>query len=128
MGLDKHKDDRRFKDREDREPKDRPQRGFDTYSRDKDGDHDHERERDGRRNGTGRGRNEPSWFKDNTDVPPVPKERNSNGDKFVDRSRGWREKEREDRGDKGDRGGERGERNERGDRRWDRDRDQRQER
>ncbi|TVY16241.1 hypothetical protein LARI1_G005602 [Lachnellula arida] len=128
MGLDKHKDDRRFKDREDREPKDKPQRGFDTYSRDKDGDHDHERERDGRRNGTGRGRNEPSWFKDNTDVPPMPRERNSNGDKFVDRSRGWREKEREDRGDKGDRGGERGERNERGDRRWDRDRDQRQER
>lgn len=123
MGLDKHKDDRRFKDREERDPKDRPQRGFDTYSRDKDGEHDQDRERDGRRNGTGRGRNEPSWFKDTTDAPPVPRERHSNGDRLIDRSRGWREKEREDRGDRGgDRGGERG------DRRWDRDRDQRQDR
>ncbi|KAF4630523.1 hypothetical protein G7Y89_g7617 [Cudoniella acicularis] len=119
MGLDKHKDERRFKDREDRDTKDRPSRGFDTFSRDKDAD---DQERDTRRNGTGRGRTEPSWFKDNNDGPPTPRDRNSNGDRFMDRSRGWREKEREDRGERG------GERSDRGDRRWDRDRDQRNER
>jgi hypothetical protein len=124
MGIDRHRDDRRFKDREDRDVKDRP-RGFDTFSRDKDGDHD--QDRDNRRNGTGRGRNEPSWFRDNrdnNDGPPTPRDRNSNGDRFVDRSRGWREKERDDRGE---RGGDRG--NDRSDRRWDKDRDRdRQER
>jgi len=122
MGVDRHRDDRRFKDREDRDLKDRP-RGFDTFSRDKDGEHD--QDRDTRRNGTGRGRNEPSWFKDreNTDGPPIPRDRNSNGDRFADRKGGWRDKERDDRGDRGgDRGGDRS------DRRWDRDRDQRQER
>ncbi|CAG8974406.1 hypothetical protein HYALB_00010046 [Hymenoscyphus albidus] len=128
MGLDRHKDDRRFKDREDRDVKDRPPRGFDTYARDK----DHEdQERDGRRNGTGRGRNEPSWFKDNGDGPAPSKDRNSNGDKFMDRSRGWREKEREDKEDRGGDKNDRGDRRERGDRgnqRWDRERDQRQER
>lgn len=125
MGLDRHKDERRFKDRDDRDPKERPQRGFDSYSRNQDGDHDQEREREGRRNGTTRGRNESTWFKDNNDVPPVPKDRNSNGDRLADRSRGWRDKERDDRVDRVDRGGDRGER---GDRRWDRDKDQRQER
>ena len=127
MGLDRHRDDKRFKDREDRErdrdSKDRP-RGFDTFSRDKDGDLD--QDRDSRRPGAGRGRNE-SWFKDreSADNPSHPRDRNSNGDRFVDRSRGWREKERDDRGDRAtDRGGDR----DRVDRRWDRDRDQRQER
>lgn len=119
MGLDRHREDKRFKDREEREVKDRP-RGFDGFSRDK--DVDHEQDREPRRNGNGRGRNEPSWFKDNKDngdpPPPTPRDRNSNGDRYIDRSRGWREKERDDRG--GDRG-------DRGDRRWDRDRD-RQER
>jgi hypothetical protein len=136
MGLsdNRPKEDRRFKDREEREVKDKPARGFDNYSREKDND---EQERDNRRNGTGRGRNEPSWFKDNNEGPPTPNNRNSNGDRFMDRSRGWREKERDDRddrgadrndrGDKGDRR-ERGDRGDRGDRRWDRDRDQRQER
>jgi hypothetical protein len=136
MGLsdNRPKEDRRFKDREDREVKDRPARGFENYSREKESD---EQERDIRRNGTGRGRNEPSWFKDNNDGPPTPNNRNSNGDRFMDRSRGWREKERDDRDDRGadrhDRGDrgerrERGDRGDRGDRRWDRDRDQRQER
>lgn len=122
MGVDRHRDDRRFKDREDRDLKDRP-RGFEIFSRDKDGDQ--EQDRDARRNGTGRGRNEPSWFKDreSTDGPPAPRDRNSNGDRFSDRKGGWRDKERDDRGDRG--GGDRGDR---GDRRWDRDRDQRQER
>ncbi|EHK99611.1 hypothetical protein GLAREA_05082 [Glarea lozoyensis ATCC 20868] len=133
MGLsdNRPKEDRRFKDREDRDVKDRPARGFDNYSREKENE---DQDRDSRRNGTGRGRNEPSWFKDNNDGPPTPNNRNSNGDRFMDRSRGWREKEREDRDDrvvdKYDRGDrrERGDRGDRGDRRWDRDRDQRQER
>lgn len=119
MGLDRHRGDRRFKDREDRDTKERPQRGFDTFSRDKDADHD--QERDTRRNGTGRGRNE-SWFRADADGPAPTRDRNSNGDKLVDRSRGWREKDREDRV------GERGDRHDRGDRKWDRERDQRQER
>ncbi|KAH8593448.1 hypothetical protein B0O99DRAFT_213424 [Bisporella sp. PMI_857] len=123
-GIDRHRDDRRFRDREERDVRDRPQRGFDTFLRDKDGDHDQDREP--RRNGTGRGRGE-SW-RDN-DAPPTPRDRNSNGDRLVDRSRGWREKERDDRGDqdreRGDRGGGR---NDRGDRRWERNRDDRQER
>jgi hypothetical protein len=131
MGVDRHKDDRRFKDREDRDAKERP-RGFDTFSRDKDGEHDPDR--DNRRNGAGRGRNE-SWFKDrdnrdnNNENVPLARDRNSNGDRFVDRSRGWREKERDDRGDRaGDRALDRGGDRDRGDRRWDRDREQRQER
>lgn len=130
MGVAGHREERRFKDREDRDGKDRP-RGFDTFSRDRvERDGDNEQERDNRRNGNGRGRNEPSWFKDRdtTDQPSTPRERNSNGDRFgVDRNRGWREKERDERPD---RGGDRGDRDrgDRGDRRWDRDRDQRQER
>ena len=119
MGVDRHRDDRRFKDREDRDAKERPQRGFDTFSRDKDVDHD--QERDARRNGIGRGRNE-SWFRTDGDGHPPTRERNSNGDKVVDRSRGWREKDRDDRVT------ERGDRHDRGDRKWDRERDQRHER
>ena len=117
MGLDRHKDDRRFKDREERDMKDRPSRGFDTLSRDKEGDQD--QDRDNRRNGHGRGRNDSSWFRNN-DEPPTPRERISNGDRYADRSRGWREKDDRNDRDRGDRG----------DRRWerDRDRDQRQER
>lgn len=114
--------DRRYRDRDDRDTKDRPPRGFDTFSRDKDADQ--EQEGGTRRNGAGRGRNEPSWFKDNNDTLSVSGDRRSNGDKYVDRSRGWREKEREDKA--GDRGGDRGD--DRGDRRWERDKDKRQER
>lgn len=125
MGLDRHRDDRRedrrFKDREDRDAKDRPQRGFDTFTRDKDNDHD--QDRDNRRAGLGRGGRGESWRGDN-DAPPTPRERNSNGDKYGDRSRGWRDKERDDRGDRGNDRNERNDRNdrgERGDRRWGRD-------
>lgn len=132
MGGDRNREDRRLKDREEREGKDRP-RGFDTFTREKDVEHDHEK--DARRNGAGRGRNE-SWFvkdRDTSDAPPTPRDRNSNGDRVVDRNRGWREKDRDDnRGERSDRyeRGDRGDRGERGDRRWDRDnrdRDQRQE-
>jgi hypothetical protein len=115
MGVDRHRDDGRFKDREDRDTKDRPHRGFDNFTRDRDADHD--QERDTRRNGAGRGRNE-SWFRTDHDGPPTPRDRNSTGDRFTDRNRGWREKDRDDRvGDRGDN------RHDRGDRRWDRDRD-----
>lgn len=131
MGVDRTRDERRFKDREERDGKDKP-RGFDTFSRDKDADHDQDRERDSRRNGTGRGRNEILWReRDNNEPPSTPRDRNSNGERMVDRSRGWREKERDERAERGADRGERGDRTERadrGDRRWDRDRDQRQER
>lgn len=99
--------DRKFKDREERDVKDKP-RGFDSFTR----DIEHDQERDTRRNGTGRGRNE-SWFKDkeHVDSPPAQRERNGHGDRFVDRNRGWREKEHTD-----SRGGDRHERSERSDR------------
>jgi hypothetical protein len=117
MGGDRHREERGFRHRDDRDMKERPARGFDTFSREKDGDV----EREGtRRNGTGRGRDEPSWFKDSNEAPPLPLDRRSNGERYVDRSRGWREKEREDKTK--DRGGERGD--DRTDRRWDRDRHQ----
>lgn len=119
MGLDRHRDDRRFKDKDDRDAKERPLRGFDTFSRDKDGDHDQDRERDTRRNGTGRSRTE-SWFRTDGDAQLPARDRTSNGDKLADRNRGWREKDRDDKVV------ERGDRHDRGDRRW--DRDQRQER
>lgn len=135
MGVDRHRDDRRFKDREDRDrdvkdrdrdrDRERPQRGFDTFQRDKDNDHD--QDRDNRRNGMGRGRGE-SW-RAGDDAPPTPRDRNSNGDRVGERSRGWRDKERDDRerGDRGDVDRPRGDRNDRdrgdrGDRRWGRDR------
>lgn len=127
-----------LKDRngEERELKERiTTRGFDAFTRDKDIDHELEV---GRKNGFahetgrgGRGRNEPSWFKDRDDLPPPKdKDRISNGEKFSDRNRGWREKDGDDRGgDKvGEGRGERRERGDRGDRRWDRDRENRQER
>jgi hypothetical protein len=111
MGGDRHKDDRRFRDREDRE-RDRPARGFDSYSRDKDGDQEQE---GGRRNGVGRARNEP-WFKDSHETPSSAGDRRSNGDRFGDRARAWRDKDRDEKAaDRVD---------DRGDRRWDRDRRQ----
>jgi hypothetical protein len=111
MGLDKHRDDRRFKEREDRDLKDRPARGFENFSRDaRDKDVDHDQGKDNGRNGVGRGRNE-SWFRGDNDGPaPAPRERNSNGDKFA--NRGWREKNPDEH--------DRGNRTDRGDRRWDR--------
>lgn len=123
-GEARHKDDRRTRDNHDKDHKDRPARGFDNYSRDKDVDHDHEEPP--RRNGVGRGRNEPSWFKDKDD-PSASSGRNGHGNRQVDSNRGWREKDRDD-GEKGGERGERGERGEKGDRRWNRDKDQRQER
>lgn len=125
MGLDRHREDRRFedrrvKDREERDVKERPQRGFDTFSRDKDNDQEPERDNT-RRNGLGRGGRVDSWRGgDNSDAPPTPRDRASNGERYAERSRGWREKERDDRGERGNERNERADRGDRGDRRWDR--------
>ncbi|RFU26606.1 hypothetical protein B7463_g9741, partial [Scytalidium lignicola] len=117
IGGDKSREDRRFRDKEDKDTKERPARGFDSYSREnRDKEHEHGQDGSSRRNGIGRGRSEPSWFKDSSDSPAMPRDRTSNGDKY---SRGWRERDRDER--LADRG------NERGDRRWDRDREHRQE-
>ncbi|TGO23443.1 hypothetical protein BPAE_0132g00130 [Botrytis paeoniae] len=50
---------------------------------------------------------EPTWFRENNDGPPTPRERNTNADRFENRNKSWREKEFDNRGDK-----------DRGDRRW----------
>ncbi|ESZ90670.1 hypothetical protein SBOR_8950 [Sclerotinia borealis F-4128] len=110
MGGDRHREEKRFKDREERDPKERP-RGFENFSREKDKNHEQD---NNRRIANVRGRTEPSWFRESNDGPPTPRERNPNAEKFENRHKGWREKESENRGDRGDRG----------DRRWgDRDRD-----
>lgn len=106
MGERPPRDDRKPRDRDDRDiVRDRPSRGFDSYSRDKDVD-------DGdtpRRAGMNRGRSDPSWFKE-SDGPSM-RER-------IDRTKSWRDRdERPMDNDRG--GGERGY-----ERRWiDRDRD-----
>ncbi|KAG9241521.1 hypothetical protein BJ878DRAFT_224378 [Calycina marina] len=125
-GLDRHKDDRRNKDREEGEGRERPQRGFGAFERSRDKNGDTDQEREPRRNGLGRGRTE-SW-RDKEDAPPTPRgDRNSNGDRLVDRdrdrdrNRGWREKEHDDHGEQTrERGDHKHGRNERADRRWDR--------
>lgn len=139
MGGDRHRDDlppmprRGSRDARD----ERPARGFDTFSREKDAikESAEETEGAGRRNGFGRGRNEPSWFKDKEDSATPAENRKSNGDRFTDRNRGWREKDRDDKINERtserntdrntDRGGDRNEDRTRG--RWERD-DRRQER
>lgn len=138
MGGDRSRDDippmprRNSKDSRD-DVRERPNRGFDAFSRDREVIKESAEEADGvgRRNGFGRGRNEPSWFKDKEDPTPPPENRKSNGDRFTDRNRGWREKDRDEK--TADRGNDRGpERNadrhdDRPRGRWDRD-DRRQER
>lgn len=108
MGVDRHRDERRSKGREEMEGRERPQRGFNSFSLPKD-EHDASR-----RNGAGRGRHEPSWFKDEEGT--MPRDR-ATSERHTERHRGWREKEDKERGGRGDRG----------DRRWERDRDARQE-
>lgn len=101
MGGDRHRDDvppmprRGSRDARD----ERPPRGFDAFSRDRDSikESAEEAEGAGRRNGFGRGRNEPSWFKDKEDSATPAENRKSNGDRFGDRNRGWREKDRDDK-------------------------------
>ncbi len=120
--------------------RDRPARGFDNYSRDKNVIRESIEDTDGttpRRNGYGRGRNEPSWFKDKEDSVAPAEDRKGNGDRYGDRNRGWREKDREernldrtddrhnDRNHDRERGNGRNEERARG--RWERD-DRRQER
>lgn len=109
MGGERHREEKRFKDREERDLKERP-RGFENFSRDKDKNHDQD---NNRRTTNGRGRTEPSWFREHTEGPPH-RERTTCPEKFDTRHKSWREKEADNRGDRGDKG----------DRRWgDRDRD-----
>ncbi|KAA8570703.1 hypothetical protein MFRU_011g02310 [Monilinia fructicola] len=110
MGGERHRDEKRFKDREERDTKERP-RGFDNFSRDKDKNHEQD---NNRRTTNGRGRAEPSWFRENNDGPSTPRERNTNAERFESRHKSWREKDADNRGDRGDKG----------DRRWgEKDRD-----
>ncbi|KAJ8067726.1 hypothetical protein OCU04_003331 [Sclerotinia nivalis] len=109
MGGERHRDEKRFKDREERDTKERP-RGFENFSRDKDKNHEQE---NNRRTANGRGRTEPSWLRENNDGPPTSRERNANAERFDNRHKSWREKDFDNRGDR-----------DKGDRRWaDRDRD-----
>lgn len=111
-GGHRNREDRRFQTREEVEGSERIQRTFDDYSRKKDGEHDP----DGGRNGIGRGRSEPSWFKGNSDVPTTPGDRKSNGDRFAEKTRNWRDKDERYQDRDRDRGEDRS-----GDKRWDRD-------
>ncbi|KAL7627473.1 hypothetical protein AAE478_001666 [Parahypoxylon ruwenzoriense] len=105
--------DRRPRDQDDRDNGDRPRRNFGEFSKDKEGE-------DGdkpRRNGLNRNRADQPWARDNNEAPP-PRER-------FDRSKSWRERPADDHQGEGhhDKPRERV-----FERRWDRDRDQRQER
>lgn len=108
MGV--QREERKFN--KDRETDNRP-RTFESFSRDvrdaRDND-DTDRDRENKdsrlpRNGIGRGRNEMTWrereaHKERENEPPnTARDRNSNGDKYVERNRGWREKDK----DEGDR-------------------------
>ncbi|EDN92383.1 hypothetical protein SS1G_08246 [Sclerotinia sclerotiorum 1980 UF-70] len=109
MGGERHREEKRFKDRDDRDAKERP-RGFENFSRDKDKNHEQE---NNRRTANGRGRTEPSWLRENNDGPPTSRERIANAERFDNRHKSWREKDSDNRGDR-----------DKGDRRWaDRDRD-----
>lgn len=121
---DKSKDDRGFKDRDDHEGKERLW-GSNTCNREKVIDNDQHRERNHRSSGTGRGRNESSWFKekDSHDLSLSSKSRHAN-ENYVDRSRGWRGREKDDT--RGERFIEKSrEKSDSSDRRWDRTKDHR---
>ncbi|KAI1001161.1 hypothetical protein K3495_g7036 [Podosphaera aphanis] len=126
MGAEKTRDENIYRDREDQDRKERS-RGAETFSRDRARDHEQDRDRSHRSHGIGRGRNEQSWFRerDSHDVPHNLRDRHSNGDKYADRSRGWRTKDKDERADRGsEKFTERnGARDDRGDRPWDRGRD-----
>lgn len=97
-GGDKTRDEKILRDREENERKDKSW-GSGFYSREIDTDNDHLCGRNPRNNGHGRGRTEPSWLKekDNHEASSHSKDRQSNGDKYIDRNRGWRSKEKDDR-------------------------------
>ncbi|KAH9887174.1 hypothetical protein F4778DRAFT_436830 [Xylariomycetidae sp. FL2044] len=105
--------DRRTRDPEERENNERPRRNFGEFSKEKDGD-------DGdkpRRNGLNRNRSDQPWTRESGDPPP-PRER-------FDRTKSWRDRGADDQSADlhHDKPRERAY-----DRRWDRDRDHRQER
>ncbi|KFY56957.1 hypothetical protein V497_05872 [Pseudogymnoascus sp. VKM F-4516 (FW-969)] len=135
MGGERHRDDPPMPRRGSRDARDgereRPARGFETFSRDRDAIKEQAEEVDGAaRRGFGRGRTE-SWFKDKEEsaAAAAAENRKSNGERLADRSRGWREKDTEktngrahdrnaDRNNDRERGGDR---DDRGGGRWDRD-------
>ncbi|RKF73918.1 hypothetical protein GcM1_242138 [Golovinomyces cichoracearum] len=127
---DKNRDEKNAKSREEYDGKERSW-GSNTFFREKDSDHDHFRERSHRNSGLGRGRHDPSWFKEKeyNEVHLNSKDRHNTGEKHVDRSRGWRGKEKDDRDDsKVEKYMEKnGEKQDQADRRWDKSRDQRHE-
>ncbi|RKF65024.1 hypothetical protein OnM2_013022 [Erysiphe neolycopersici] len=127
-GGDKARDDRGFKDRENYEGKERLW-GPNAFNREKVIDNDQSRERNYRSNGIGRGRNESSWFKEKDihDLSQPSKSRHTN-ENYVDRSRGWRGREKDERVDnRGERFTEKSrEKPDNSDRRWDRSKDHRQ--
>ncbi|KAI8959023.1 hypothetical protein F5Y11DRAFT_18758 [Daldinia sp. FL1419] len=104
--------DRRPRDPEDHDNGDRPRRTFGEFAKDKEGE-------DGdkpRRNGLNRNRTEQPWLRDND--APAPRER-------FDRSKSWRDRAGNEHSGEGQQDKPRERTFER---RWDRDRDQRQER
>lgn len=109
------REDKRFRDRDDRDNGDRRHRNTDQGLRDKDTE-----DTDGSRwNGLGRNRTEPR-LKENSEGAPLT------GRERIDRAKSWRDRNPEDN-KPAERHGDRA--NDRGyDRRWDRDRDQRVER
>ncbi|RYP54631.1 hypothetical protein DL769_010315 [Monosporascus sp. CRB-8-3] len=112
---DRYGGDRRSRDQDDRENGDRPRRNFGDFAKDKDGE-DGERPR---RNGLNRNRSDAPWARDNNNEPPTARER-------FDRAKSWR-----DRAPVDDQSGETNAEKPRDrghERRWDRDRDHRQER
>ncbi|POS87190.1 hypothetical protein EPUL_002202 [Erysiphe pulchra] len=125
-GGDKARDDRGFKDREDQEGKERSW-GSNTFNREKVIDNDQHRERNHRSSGTGRGRNESSWFKEkDNDLSLNSKSRHTN-ENYVDRSRGWRGREKDERVDtRAERFTDKlREKSDHADRRWERTKDHR---
>lgn len=115
MGGDhRHRDDRGLKERDENESvKDNRRRTFDNEGEEGDAP---------RRNGLTRGKTEP-WFKENAAKAVDPAERAMNRER-IEKAKSWRTHDTEDKP-----GHSRGDRNnERHDRRWDRERETRQER
>ncbi|KAI2606882.1 uncharacterized protein GGS25DRAFT_493635 [Hypoxylon fragiforme] len=106
--------ERRVRDPDDRENGERPRRTFGEFAKEKEGE---EGEKPRRNGGTNRHRADQPWLRENNDASSAPRER-------FDRARSWRERDEQHQAEvHQERPRERG-----FERRWDRDRDQRQER
>jgi hypothetical protein len=112
----RYREERKPREREERESnRDRPQRNFENFSRDKDGGGDDAEARP--RNGLSRGKSEP-WFKSEGESQPLTSRER------MDRQKSWRDRDKDAGEALEDRSG--GSRTY--ERRWDRDRDHRAER